>query len=130
MKELPQFFQRALGQVSGAMQAQGIQPAGAPFALYFGMPGETIEVEAGFPVQKPVSDAGPVHPGKLPGGKCAHGMHIGPYDTMKETYGQLMKWVGAQQLTPHQEMWEVYLSDPQREPDSKKWRTEIFWPVD
>lgn len=130
VKELPQFFQRALGQVYGEIQAQGAQPMGPPFALYFGMPSETIEVEAGFPVTKPVKDAGAVHPGKLPGGTCAHGMHVGPYDTMQETYGELMRWVGEKHLKPHEQMWEVYLSDPQREPDPQTWRTEIFWPVD
>ena len=130
MKDLPQFFQRAFGEVFRAMQAQGIAPVGAPFALYFGMPTDTVEVEAGFPVQRPLADAGAVHPGKLPPGKCAHATHVGPYDTMTRTYDALMHWVQAQHLVPHDEMWEVYLSDPQREPDPKTWRTEIFWPVD
>ncbi len=130
MKELPQFFSRALGEVYGAVQAQGLTPAGPPFALYFGMPGETVEVEAGFPVPHALKDAGAVHTGKLPGGKCVHGLHTGPYDTMSKTYGELTEWTKEHHLTPHDQVWEVYLSDPQKEPDPKKWKTEIFWPVD
>lgn len=129
--ELPQFFARAFGQVYGAMQAQGVAPVGPPFALYFGEPKETVEVEAGFPIGKKMKDeAGPVHGGKLPGGKCVHGMHVGPYETMMKTYHELIEYAGAKHLKPHHEMWECYLSDPKLEPDPQKWRTEIFWPVD
>jgi AraC family transcriptional regulator len=37
--------------------------------------------------------------------------------------------MGEHSLTPSDEMWEVYLSDPQTEPDPATWRTQIFWPV-
>lgn len=131
MKELPQFFARAYGQVFGAMQAEGLTPAGPPFALYFGMPTDTVEVEAGFPVsEKLEAQRGAVLPGTLPGGRCVHGLHLGPYETMKKTYDELWKWAGEKQLRPHAEMWESYLSDPKAEPDPTRWRTEIFWPVD
>lgn len=130
MKELPQFFARAYGQVFGAMQARGLTPAGPPFALYFGMPTETVEVEAGFPVtQQLKTEQGPVRAGTLPGGKCVHGVHVGPYDELKETYAELEEWVREQHLEPREKMWEVYLSDPKAEPDPTKWKTEIFWPV-
>lgn len=129
--ELPQFFARAYGQVFGAMQAQGVAPAGPPFALYLGMPTETVEVEAGFPLRQQLkAESGAVHPGTLPGGKCVHGVHVGPYETLKQTYDELWKWAGEKQLKPHDEMWETYLSDPKAEPDPAKWQTEIFWPVD
>lgn len=129
VKELPQFFQRALGQVYAAIQAQGAAPAGPPFALYFGMPSESVEVEAGFPVSKAVARQGAVTPGSLPGGRCAHGMHVGPYETLKQTYDELMGWMAARNLKPADEMWEVYWSDPAKEPNPAQWRTEIFWPV-
>lgn len=129
MKELPQFFARAFGQVYGALQAQGVVAAGPPFGHYFGMPGETVDVEAGFPVARPVIAMGPVQPSSLPGGGCAHGIYVGPYEGMAEAYGELMQWMTARQVKPADHMWESYLSDPQKEADSTKWRTEIFWPV-
>jgi effector-binding domain-containing protein len=130
MTELPQFFARAFGGVMGALTQQHIAPVGPPFAHYLGMPGETVEVEAGFPVAKHLAPVGPVHESALPAARCVHGMHVGPYDAMKKTYGELSEWAKANGLHAHPEMWEVYLSDPQREPDPKTWRTEIFWPVD
>jgi effector-binding domain-containing protein len=103
---------------------------GPPFALYFGKPDKTIEVEAGFPVPTTIAELGPVHAGKLPGGQCAHAEHVGPYESMTSTYDELTHWMASQHLTPRHQMWEVYLSDPQRDPNPQSWRTEIFWPVD
>lgn len=130
MKELPQFFARAFGQVYGVIHAQGVAPIGPPFAHYLGMPKESVEVEAGFPVAAPVKETGAVHAATLPAGKCVHGVHVGPYETMQKTYGELTQWVQAEHLKIHDDMWEVYLSDPQREPNPSTWKTEIFWPVD
>jgi len=128
--ELPQFFSRAFGQAFSALQAQGLTPAGPPFALYFGLPGDEVEVEAGFPATEEVADQGPVHAGLLPGGRCAHAVHVGPYDSMSRTYAELQQWMREQHLHPHEEMVEVYLSDPKEQPDPAYWRTEILWPVD
>src|SRR5215207_4452329 len=50
MNALPEFFDRAFAAVSAAMEAQGLQPAGPPFAFYHGTPSDTVDAEAGFPV--------------------------------------------------------------------------------
>src|SRR6478736_4678361 len=50
MDALTGFFGRAFGAVMAAVQMQGASPAGPPFALYHGIPGETVDVEAGFPI--------------------------------------------------------------------------------
>ena len=129
MNELPKFFQRAYGEVYSALQAEGLKPAGPPFSLYFGMPTDKVELEVGFPVEEKFTELGDVHASTLPGGKCVHGLHIGPYETMVQTYGEMTKWLVDHHLVPSNEMWEVYMSDPQKEPDPKTWRTEIYWPV-
>lgn len=127
--ELPTFFQKAFGATWEVMQAQGLAPTGPPFALYRGMPAETVDVEVGFPVTSPVRPAGEVLPGTLPGGRAVEAMHVGPYDTMGETYGQVEQWMVAERLRPGPVMWESYLSDPQTEPDPATWHTLIHWPV-
>jgi AraC family transcriptional regulator len=38
-------------------------------------------------------------------------------------------WMQAEGLEPADTMWEVYLSDPSRQPDPATWRTEVWWPV-
>lgn len=127
---LTEFFSRAFGQVAEAMQHQGLKAAGPPFALYFGEPRDTVEVEAGFPVSRAVAPEGPVHQGQLPGGPVVHATHQGPYEALGKTYDELMQWMGSHGLKPHREMWEVYMTDPQHQPDPNDWRTEVYWPVD
>jgi effector-binding domain-containing protein len=126
MSELPAFFGRAFMAVDAALRARGRRATGEPFAYYPSMPGETIEVEAGFPVDQPVLPAGEVVPSGLPGGTVVSGTHIGPYDTLVNTYAALSKWAAGQGLRLSGPMWEVYLSDPQREPDPSTWRTDVF----
>jgi effector-binding domain-containing protein len=128
--DLPQFFGRAYHATMAAIQAQGLHPTGPPFSKYLGKPtGGVADVEAGFPVSGAISDADGVIAGTLPGGKVVEAMHVGPYDTMQQTYEEVMRFVAERGLAPSDEMWEVYLSDPQTEPDPAGWRTQIFWPV-
>ena len=127
--EIPAFLGPAYGKVMQALAAQGIAAVGPPFAYYLHAPTATIEIEAGFPVATPCAPKGEVAPGELPGGSIATVTHVGPYEAMMATYEQLKTWVGAQGLTLQEGMWEVYLSDPQQQPDSSKWQTEIYWPV-
>ncbi|MEW1954468.1 GyrI-like domain-containing protein [Terrabacter sp. NPDC080008] len=127
--ELPAFFQKAFTETWNAMRTQGLTPVGPPFALYHGMPAATVDVEVGFPVTSPAHPDGEVEPSTLPGGRAVEALHVGPYDTMGETYGQLEQWMVGQRLRPGSVMWESYLSDPQREPDPATWRTLIHWPV-
>ena len=129
MDELPTFFARAFATTAAALAKQGHAPAGPPFGLYRGMPTTVVDVEAGFPVSTPVEPTGAVVPSTLPGGRAVEAVHIGPYDTMGETYGQVEQWMVGQRLQPGPVVWESYLSDPQRETDPATWRTLIHWPV-
>ena len=52
MNQLPQFFGRVFGKTMGVAQAQGRQIIGPPFAVYFGMPTDTVDVAAGFPIDE------------------------------------------------------------------------------
>jgi effector-binding domain-containing protein len=124
----------------GALAEHGAHPAGPPFAKYTGMPSETVDVEAGFPVAAPfdapgltdgdgVEAGGRVEAGTLPGGRTAVGTHVGPYEGLTDTYQQMAGWISAQGLIPGPAVWEVYLSDPGQEPDPATWRTEVYWPA-
>jgi effector-binding domain-containing protein len=126
---LPAFLQHAFGAVMQALASHHLAPAGEPFAYYHGAPTTTVDVEAGCPVAQPWTASGDVTPSQLPGGRVAMALHIGPYETMVETYHQLTDWMASQHLAPAESMWEVYLSDPRAEPDPATWQTRIYWPV-
>jgi effector-binding domain-containing protein len=125
---IAQAMGRALPAAFEAVGRSGGQPAGPPFAKYFAF-GESIEFEAGVPVTTPFAGDGEVRPGEIGGCEAAVAMHIGPYDTLEETYAELESWVTAQGRSVSGPMWELYLTDPDEEPDPSTWRTQIFCPV-
>lgn len=129
MADLRDAFDRGFPAVMGAAQAQGVGVAGAPFGFYPRMPGETVEVFVGFPVAGAIERDGDVVPFELPGGRAVVGVHVGPYEDLERTYGELKQWTEAEGLELAEGMWECYLSDPSAEPDPATWRTEIVWPL-
>ena len=129
MDALTDFFGRAFGAVMAATQAQGATPAGPPFALYRGMPSDTVDVEAGFPIAGKFTDTDGVASGTLPEADALEALHVGPYDTLENTYQAILGRMEAEGLTPADLMWEYYLSDPEQEPDPATWQTRVIWPL-
>jgi len=127
--DLPSFFERAFATVAAAVESSGAEIVGPPFGFYPEMPTANVVVEAGFPVSKPVEGVADAHPLVLPGGRVVQAVHVGPYETMEETYVELQSWMDQQGLRPAVGMWECYLSDPRTEPDPATWRTKIIWPI-
>lgn len=128
MGELTTAFDTGFSEVMRAVAEQGATVAGPPFGYYHSMPGETVDVSIGFPVSTVVR-AGDVQPFELPGGEAVVGTHVGPYDDLERTYGELMTWVKLEGLTLAEGMWEQYVSDPAAEPDPATWKTLIVWPL-
>jgi effector-binding domain-containing protein len=112
-----------------AITQQGLQVAGPPFGFYHRLPDETVEVSVGFPTVGELHPAGDVAPLSLPAGRAVVATHVGPYEDLERTYGELVAWAQAQGIEPAVGMWEQYLSDPSAEPDPSTWRTLIVWPL-
>lgn len=129
MAELADVFGRAFAEAARAAAAAGVEIVGPPFGYYPEAPTDVVVVEAGFPVSARVEPDGDAHPMVLPGGRAVQALHVGPYDTMEQTYGALRSWMAAHGLHPANAMWESYLSDPEAEPDPATWRTRIVWPL-
>jgi effector-binding domain-containing protein len=129
--ELPGFFQRAYGELFHMLGRNGIAPIGEPIAFYPSEPSDVVEVEAGVVVDWEVEPDGEVCASTLPGGRVVTALHVGPYETLEQTYRALladMEAAGLVQRTGG--MWEQYLTDPDAEPDQSKWQTRIFLPIE
>lgn len=127
--DLTAFFERAFPLVTAELERQGVAPAGPPFAHYHGMPGATVDVEAGFPVAAVIAHHDGVEPGSLPGGMTARALHVGPYDTLELTYAEVAEAVQGRGGSLAEEMWESYLDGPDTEPDPGAWRTLVTCPL-
>ena len=127
MNQLPQFFGRAFGKTMSVAQAQGRHIVGPPIAVYFGMPTDTVDVAAGFPIDAPVEAGDGTEPYELPGGQAVEMLHIGSYESLSAGYHKLTEWMTEQDLTSADVMWESYLNDPGEHPESAQ--TLVTWPV-
>lgn len=129
MTELAAFYDRAFGTLPQAVSAQGVTIAGPAFGLYRGIPGETADLEAGFPTDRPVQTDGEVTASGLPGGPVARTVHAGSFDELRQAWQQLGEWIAEQGLRPGDTFWEVYLTEPTPDMDPRDLRTELNWPV-
>ena len=126
--EIGPWLARTYGMLARVIEERGAGPVGPPFARYHMLSEERFAVEAGFPVSAAVNVGGDVRSSELPGGPVAVAVHIGPYDEMRPAYQAITSWVGGHGGEPAGDPWEVYFSDPAREPDPATWRTEIVQP--
>ena len=91
----PAAIGEAIGEIEARMAEAGVDVAGPPFTRYLSFCADRIEAEIGCPVWRPAPHAGRVFPGRLPGGRVASVIHVGPYDTIEQTYEHLAGLAGG-----------------------------------
>jgi effector-binding domain-containing protein len=128
-EDVPDFMSDALGLVAGALRTAGVEPAGPPFARYFSMSEEGLDVAAGFPVAEPFLGAGVVHPAELPAGPAAVATHVGSYTGLEAAWAAVRARIVELGRTPGDDPWEVFFIGPGSGVDETEWRTELVWPL-
>ena len=125
-KEIPQYLEKAYGDVFAVMKEQKLFPLGPPFCLYYNDDMNALDMEAGIPVLGRPGEKGSVGGSFLPGGRYAVARHKGPYDRIEESYASLLEEVKARGLTPGGICFESYLNDPgKKKPEELK--TDIWF---
>ncbi len=118
----------AFPKIYHAVVSSGVEPAGEPLARYFDMDDDAPTFECAIPVSGPFTTSGEVQPSSVGGGEAAFAVHVGPYDTISQTWEALMAWVTEQGRTPAGPFWERYIDDPE-EVDASALHTELYIPV-
>ena len=129
MSDLADFFDSSFNVLGEVLAKQGITPTGAAYALYRGIPDDTATLEVGFPTDRTIEPDGSAEAGSLPGGRVARVVHAGSFDGLSEAWQRLGAWIGGQGLTPANDYWEVYVTEPSPDMDPADLRTELNWPV-
>jgi DNA gyrase inhibitor GyrI len=127
--DLQAFAEGAFRHVLSAMEAQGTLPAGEPFLLYRGFGGAAVELECGFPTFGAFVPTGDVVASELPSTRAVVGVHVGSIGTLAATCAAMGAWASAHGLTPLDCVWQVHLTDPERESDASRWQSEVWLPV-
>ena len=128
VQDLPQLIGKSYGAIVQHLTQLGQYPAGAPFAAYYNMDMQNLDVELGFPVPKELPGKDEIKPGRIPGGKFGVVLHTGPYDKVGAAYEALAKWIAEKGFEVTGVAYEVYLNDPdETKPEDLK--TQVMFPL-
>jgi effector-binding domain-containing protein len=126
--DLPQLMGKSYQAIAQLLGELGEQPAGPPYAAYFNMEMQNLDVEVGFPVHHVLSGKGQIVAGEIPGGKLASCQFTGPYSDMVPAYEALQQWVSEEGYEATGVSYEVYLNDPAQTPPQEL-MTQIIFPL-
>lgn len=120
---------RDYGRLMEAMGKQGLNPAGAPFAIYYTESETNWAFDACMPVDKQGKNDGAITSVQYPGGKMVVTSFYGPYDQTPAGHRAADDFIKANNLMVTGPPWERYITDPMSEKDTSKWLTEICYPL-
>ncbi len=117
-------------KLSDYIQKAGGTVAGPPFAIWYKYddPQDFI-YDIAMPVSKQVNGDGDIHFLYTYAGKVVKVDHYGDYSTTGHSWSAVMNYMHAKNLEPNGDPWEVYMTDPQSQPDTAKWLTVLYYPV-
>jgi hypothetical protein len=130
MSEMSEAMGAGFERLSAAFAKAKAEMAGMPLCHYTDYDEQSVTFELGFPArpdQVEALRAAGLSIGETPSGRSMKAIHIGPYDTIVETYNKMTEALKEQGLEGTKDMWEAYFSPPETPPEQIK--TEVIWPV-
>ena len=128
VQDLPRVFGEGYGAIAQYLGELGEQPSGPPFAAYYNMDMDDLDVELGFPVARPLPGKAEIKAGEIPDGQVATCLYTGPYSDIESAYAALMKWVEDRGYEGTGVSYELYLNDPGETPPAEL-QTQIIFPL-
>ena len=120
----------AFKNVYGAMQKQGLRPAGPAMTIYTATDDTGFEYQAGVPVAE--EPKGPLPEGltvgKSPDGRALKFIHRGSYDAMDSTYEAITNHLDEKRLEARDLFVEHYVTDPLTTPEDNL-VIEVYVPI-
>jgi effector-binding domain-containing protein len=127
VEQLPAELGKAYGAIMQYLGEQGEYPSGAPFAAYYNMDMQALDVEAGFPIPHPLPGKDTIQSWVVPARKVATCQYTGPYADCVPAYEALTAFVAGSGHEPTGVAIEYYLNGPETPPEDLQ--TQIAFPL-
>jgi len=122
-------YAKGLGAVHQFIAGQGLEPVAPPMTVVHEWEPGSVVMELAIPVADSISVPDHLTMGRIPAGNALKLKHKGSYETLGDSWEAFEEYNAAHNVEPRWYPYEVYLTDPEQEPDTSKWVTEIVFPV-
>ncbi len=128
VQDLPQVLGEGYGAIAQYLSELGEQPIGPPFAAYYNMDMDNLDLELGFPVARTLPGLANIKAGEIPGGRVATCLYTGPYRDLEAAYNAVAEWLKDNGYEATGVTYEFYLNDPTETPPAEL-QTQIILPL-
>jgi len=128
--EIGPAFGAAIQSVVQCFNASGAKMASVPMSVYLAWRDSDCDLAAGCVIDGNVTLRDGCEWLDVAGGSHAFASHFGPYSTLSGTHCAIRSWCNANGMKLSGPCWETYQTDPGEEPDSSKWQTDVYYPVE
>ena len=129
MDQMQAKMEEAFGKLMNYCKEQGIEPASAPYAMYYEYdPDQQTVFEVGIPVSKKCQETEEIKFRQVPEQNAVMAKHTGAYESIYLTYNTIQKFMNEKKLKISGPPWEVYLTDPDQVKAPSKWETLVYFP--
>jgi len=127
VEQLPAELGKAYGAIMQYLGELGAYPSGEPFAAYYNMDMQNLDVEAGFPVTHALPGKSEILCSVVPTRKVATCVYTGPYADCGPGYEELTTFIKESGHEPTGVAIEYYLNGPETPPQDQQ--TRIVLPL-
>lgn len=128
VEQLSDVFASSFESLVEYLEEVGEDIAGPPFAIYYSVEMEELDVEMGLPVARAIPGKGRITSREIAIEKAASTIHTGPYEEIESAYITLAEWMNENGHEPAGVSYEFYLNDPGTTAPEEL-QTVIFIPV-
>jgi effector-binding domain-containing protein len=134
LEELSGKFGMMYQEINAEIAKQGLAQAGPVLAIYDKVDHRAdgsmyFWFHAGIPVDKAGKSTERIEYMESTGSTAVKCDYHGGYGDMKACHDAINKYITDNGKTINGPVWEVYVTDPGAEPDSTRWLTQIYYPV-
>jgi len=128
--EMNNIHGKLYAKINTFMDKHNIVSQAAPLVIYHFWSDSIVDLEAGIPIKdSTIKGNGKIKLNKINKGYVVTATHYGSYDRLPETYFGINEWMRKNKVTVIGAPWEVYITDPDSEPNPNKWETAIYFPI-
>ena len=123
---------RSYGTIVQYVNSAGLEVSAPPFAIYHHWPQDGVgeaDVEAAIPISAPDNGTTAIRGSQFNGGSIVVAHFYGPYEKSEHAHTALSTWAEENAKELVGAPWEIYVTDPQLEPDPALWLTLICYRV-